>query len=149
MIPEQHTAYHTLTIFHTGDKLKFGRQIAWKLVALWKHSSSFGGIYGQVLVALYGQVLVASTDKFWWHYTDKIGGHSVCAVWWCQSTTDTRTTPRSTSGGHFMQVWWSCHANLVVIWFSKSEVSWMGGFETEAEVCKSSVVFRLQQEAGL
>ena len=70
VIPEQHTAYHTLTIFHTGDKLKFGRQIAWKCVALWKHSSN--------LVALYGQVLVASTDKFWWHSTDKIGGHSVC-----------------------------------------------------------------------
>ena len=106
-------------------------------MALWKHSSSFGGIYSQVLVA--------STDKFWWHSTDKIGGYSVCAVWWCQSTTGTRTTPRSTSGGHFMQVWWSCHANLV----QQKWVLWMGGFETEAKVCKSSVVFRLQQEAGL
>ena len=85
------------------------------------------------------------------HSTDKFGGHSgVCVQCGGVSpTTDTRTTPRSASGGHFMQVWWSCHANLVVIWFNESEVSWMGGFETEAEVCKSSVVFRLQQEAGL
>ena len=103
----------------------------------------FGGVYGQVLVAFlrtsFGGIL----------RTRLVVIVCVCAVWWCQSTTDTRTTPRSTSGGHFMQVWWSCHANLVVIWFSKSEVLWMGGFETEAEVCKSSVVFRLQQEAGL
>ena len=58
VIPEQHTAYHTLTIFHTGDKLKLGRQIAWKLVALWKHISS----------------LVVFTVKFWWHFYGQ--------VWW-------------------------------------------------------------------
>ena len=52
MIPEQHTAYHHLTISHTGDKLKLGRQIAWKLVALWKHISSLVVFCGQVLVAL-------------------------------------------------------------------------------------------------
>merc|ERR1711888_277625 len=81
VIPEQHTAYHTLTISHTGDKLKLGRQIAWKLVALWKHISS----------------LVVFTVKFWWHFYGQvlvaflrtslvvIVCVCVCAVWWCQS----------------------------------------------------------------
>merc|ERR1711888_91653 len=58
VIPEQHTAYHTLTISHTGDKLKLGRQIAWKLVALWKHISSLVVFYGQVLVAFLRTSLV-------------------------------------------------------------------------------------------
>ena len=121
MIPEQHTAYHTLTIFHTGDKLKFGRQIAWKCVALWKHSSK--------LVALYGQVLVASTDKFWWHSTDKIGGHSVCVQCGGVSQQQTQEPPQEVLvvvisckfGGHVMQIWWSfgsakvrCHGWVVL-----------------------------------
>ena len=117
MIPKQHTAYHTLTISHTGDKLKFGRQSHRSLVALWKHSSSFGGIYGQVLVAssfggIYGQVLVALYGQVWWHlrsfggflWTSLVVSVCVCGI---SSTTDTRTTPRSTSGGHVMQAWWS------------------------------------------
>ena len=71
MIPKQHTAYHTLTISHTGDKLKPGRHIAWKLVALWKHISS--------LVVFYGQVLVAFLrTSFGGISSDKFGGHSVC-----------------------------------------------------------------------
>ena len=140
VIPEQHTAYHTLTIFHTGDKLKFGRQIAWKCVALWKHSSS--------LVAFTVKFWWHCTVKFWWHLrkfwwlsSDKFGGHSVCVWWWYQSNYRHKNHPKKYQ-------WWSCHASLVVIWLEKW-VSRMVGFETEAKVCKSSVVFRLQQEAGL
>ena len=56
------------------------------------------------------------------HSTDKFGGHSgVCVQCGGVSpTTDTRTTPRSASGGHVMQVWWSfgsaevrCHGWVV------------------------------------
>ena len=76
--------------------------------------------------------LVAAQVQVWWsadkfggigHSTDKIGGHSVVCVqvWWSFSpATDTRTTPRSASGGHVMQVWWSfgsaevrCHGWVV------------------------------------
>ena len=55
------------------------------------------------------------------HSTDKFGGHSgVCVQCGGVSpATDTRTTPRSASGGH-MQVWWSfgsaevrCHGWVV------------------------------------
>ena len=38
----------------------------------------------------------------------------------------------------------------MVIWFSGSEVSWLGGMRLRLRCeCKSSVVFRLQQVAGL
>ena len=120
-------------------------------MALWKHSSSFGGIYGQVLVAssfggIYGQVLVALYGQVWWHLRS-FGGFlrtslvvSVCV--WYQFNYRHKNHPKKYQ-------WWSCHASLVVNG-QKSGCYWMGGIETEAEVCtKPSVVFRLQQEAGL
>ena len=107
---------HTLTISHTGDKLKFGRQSHRSLVALWKHSSSFGGIYSQVLVAssfggIYGQVLVALYGQVWWHLRS-FGGFlrtslvvSVCV--WYQFNYRHKNHPKKYQ-------WWSCHASLVV-----------------------------------
>ena len=102
------------------DHISHWRQVeAWKthcmeLVTLWKHNSSFGGLRTS-LVALRSSLGGIG------HLRTSLVVTVVCvfAVWWCQSTTDTRTTPRSACGGH-MQVWWSFgHCG--------SEVSWLGG----------------------
>ena len=74
--------------------------------------------------------LVEAQFKFWWHLRSSFGGivrssfggiyasfggflRTSLVVIVCvfgggiSPTTDTRTTPRSTSGGHVMQAWWS------------------------------------------
>ena len=115
VIPEQHTAYHHLTISHTGDKLKPGRHIAWNwwpcgsTFQVWWPADKFGGVLRTSLVALV--ILRTSLVVNQW---------CVCKFGGVSPATDTRTTPRSASGGHVMQVWWSfgsaevrCHGWVV------------------------------------
>ena len=119
-----HTAYHIWPYFTVATSE------AWKTICMdigghWAAQSS-------LVVALHlrssfgGGINVF--DQVWW---------CVVAVWLCQSA-DTRTTPRSSCGGHYK--WWS----LV-----RSEV-WLGVLRLRlVGVQWSSVVFRLQQGAGL